>query len=112
MTVTFDEELAARVRTLLPRYEITEKRMFGGLTFLLRGNMCCGVVKRELMVRLGPQHYEEALTRRHARPMDFTGRPIRGFVFVSAEGVKTDRALAVWVKRGVDFTLTLPAKRG
>jgi len=110
--VIFDEELAARVRTLLSCYEVTEKAMFGGLTFLLRGNMCCGVVNGDLMVRLGPRRYEDALTRRHARPMDFTGRPISGFVFVSTEGVKTDRALAAWVKRGVDFTLTLPPKQG
>jgi hypothetical protein len=84
--------------------------MFGGIAFMLNGNMCCGVVKDDLMVRLAPDRSEEALQLPHARPMDFTGRPMKGFVFVEPAGVATDEALREWVKRGVEFASTLPAK--
>jgi TfoX/Sxy family transcriptional regulator of competence genes len=81
--VAYDERLAARVRALLAgRSDVTERRMFGGPTFMVGGHMCCGVDGDELIVRLDSGREEEALARPHARPMDFTGRPMRGFVTV------------------------------
>ena len=91
--MAFDEELATRVRKLLwPHWRLTERPMFGGLTFLLRGHMCCGVIRDRLVVRVGPARYDEALTQSHARPMDFTGRPLRGMVYVMPAGYRTDAA--------------------
>ncbi len=107
----YDEELADRIRVLLARRrEISEKKMFGGLSFLLRGNMFCGVANQALMVRVGPDAYENALTRAHAREMDFTGRPLKGMVFVDAKGFRTSAQLGAWVERGLEFAKTLPAK--
>jgi hypothetical protein len=86
--VAYDEQLAARVRTLLAdRTDVDERKIFGGLTFLIAGNMSCGVNGNELIVRLDPEHEDEALARPHARPMDFTGRRMRGFVTVRPEGL-------------------------
>jgi TfoX/Sxy family transcriptional regulator of competence genes len=86
--VAYDEKLAARVRTLLAdRTNVTERKMFGGLTFMVAGHMCCGVNGDELIVRLDPDHEDDAFARPHARPMDFTGRPMRGFVTVKREGL-------------------------
>lgn len=100
--MAFDEELAARVRrALASRGDVEEKRMFGGLTFMVAGRMCCGVSGRDLMVRCGASAYEEALARPHARPMDFTGRPLKGFVFVAPEGHARDTDLREWVALGV-----------
>jgi len=84
--------------------------MFGGLSFLLRGNMCCGVVRDDLVVRVGPEEHDKALAEAHARPMDFTGRPLKGLVYVGPGGYGSDEALADWVARGVRFATSLPAK--
>jgi TfoX/Sxy family transcriptional regulator of competence genes len=93
----YDEKLAARVHRLLSdRDDVTERAMFGGLTFMVAGHMCCGVNKNELIVRLDPDDSDAALTRPHARPMDFTGRPMRGFVTVAADGLNGP-ALKRWV---------------
>lgn len=109
--MAFSEALAGRVRRLLVgREPVTEKRMFGGLAFLHRGNMCCGILGEELMVRVGPEAYPSALELSGAREMDFTGRAIRGFVYVSAVGLSSEVDLAAWVERGVSFAATLPAK--
>ena len=109
--MAYDEQLAGRVRDVLARRkDVSEKKMFGGLSFMLGGNMCCGVDEGNLMVRVGPEQYETALAQPHARPMDFTGRPLKGMVYVDPEGYRTDAALAAWVKRGVDFAASLPAK--
>jgi TfoX/Sxy family transcriptional regulator of competence genes len=109
--VAYDESLAARVRAALSELEgMTEKKMFGGIAFMLDGNMCCGVVKDELMLRLGEERGSRALEQPHARPMDFTGRPMKGFVFVSPEGIATDDALRKWVRQAVDFASSLPPK--
>ncbi len=109
--MAYDEGLAQRVREILEDQRgISEKKMFGGLAFLLRGNMCCGVVAGELMVRVGPDAYEDALTQRHAREMDFTGRPLKGMVYVSNRGIEDDKDLDGWVTRGVAFAGSLPAK--
>lgn len=85
--------------------------MFGGVAFLLDGKMFCGIVKSELMVRVGPDRHNEALLNPGARTMDFTGRPMRGYVFVAPEGCRTAASLAGWVKWGADFAATLPAKK-
>lgn len=110
--MAYDEKLADRIRDVLgPRTDVEERKMFGGLAFMLRGNMCCGIVGDELMVRVGADAFTEALARPHAREMDFTGRPSKGMVYVAAEGVRQRRALAGWVQRGVDYALSLPPKR-
>jgi hypothetical protein len=85
--------------------------MFGGLAFLVGGHMCAGVVGDELMVRVGPDAYEPALRRPHARRMDFTGRPMQGFVYVGCPGFEADRDLGDWVTRGVACAASLPAKK-
>ena len=83
----YDEELAGRVREVLRATEgVSERKMFGGLAFMLNGNMCCGVDQTNLMLRVGPERYDEALAKPHAGLFDFTGRPMRGFVYVSQEG--------------------------
>ena len=109
--MAYDEGLAQRIREAFDdRSDVTEKRMFGGVAFLVRGNMCCGVVRDELMVRVGPDAYDDALARPQAREMDFTGRPMRGMVYVSPEGVEADEDLEAWIERGVAFSSSLPAK--
>ena len=107
----YDEKLAERVRLVLKGLRAQEKRMFGGLTFMLGGHMCCGIVEDTLMVRVGPAAYERSLAKPHAREMDFTGRSLRGYVYVAPAGLKTARSLRAWVERGVDFVRTLPPKR-
>jgi TfoX N-terminal domain len=111
--MAYDERLANRVRQALGRQQQTdfaEKRMFGGLAFMVRGHMCCGIVGSELMVRVGPEGYAEALAAPQAREMDFTGRPLTGMVYVEPAGFKTQRALDAWVGRGLAFVLSLRPK--
>jgi hypothetical protein len=107
----YDKGLAERVRALLEsKPGFSERNMFGGVCFLLRGNMACGILDDDLIVRVGPEEYEEALKLRHTRQFDITGRPMKGWVMVSAEGHKKKQDLVVWVDRGAAFALTLPAK--
>ena len=107
----YDEHLAQRVRALLAHHPaLVEKKMFGGIAFMLNGNMFCGVVKDDLMVRVGAERFEEALSKPHSRPMDFTGRPLRGFVYVDPAGHGSDVALTEWVRRGLDFAASLLPK--
>ena len=109
--MAFDEELAARTRAALGHVRgVSEIRMFGGLCFTVHGNMAVGVTGEDLMVRLAPEEGEAALVRPGVRPMDFTGKPMKGFVFVGADGLKTERALMDWVDRGVAFASSLPRK--
>jgi TfoX/Sxy family transcriptional regulator of competence genes len=109
--MAFDEGLAARVREALQGVSfVTEKRMFGGLTFMINGHMCCGVMGDRLMLRVGAPTYEQTLLQPHVRPMDFTNRPLTGFVFVQPGGLEDDDELAAWVQRGVDFAGALPPK--
>jgi TfoX/Sxy family transcriptional regulator of competence genes len=109
--VAHDEGLAQRIREVLDEQAgLSEKRMFGGVAFLVHGNMAVGVVKSELMVRVGPEAHAAALREPHARPMDFTKRPMRGFVFVREEGLEDDAELARWIERGVRFAAALPPK--
>ena len=109
--MAYDEGLAQRVREELeelPGYE--EKKMFGGICNLFYGNMAGGVLNDEVIVRVGADNYEEALRLPHARKFDLTGRPMKGFVVVSAEGLESDADLAEWLQRGVEYALTLPPK--
>lgn len=109
--MAFDIELASRVREALSaRNDVTEKKMFGGLAFMVRGHMCCGVDNRNFMLRVGPDQYEKALAQRHAKPMDFTGRPLKGFVYVAPDGLATRRDLARWLGLGLAFVESLPEK--
>ncbi len=106
-----DESLVQRVRRLLSgESAVVEKKMFGGLTFMLQGNMCCGVTGARLVVRVGADRYEEALGQPGVTPMDFTGRPLKGFVYVSAKACASDEALHTWVSRAVEFAQSLPPK--
>ena len=109
--MAYNENLANRIRESLgDRNELTEKKMFGGLSFMLGGNMCCGIMKDDLVVRVAPDSYEKALARPHARPMDFTGRPVKGMVYVGPEGYTSDQGLKYWLDQGLSFALSLPPK--
>ena len=109
--MAFDEALAARVRAVLSNTQgLQEKRMFGGLAFLLNGNMCCGVHGRELIVRLDPERTKEALQEQDVRVFDLTGRPMQGWVLVAPGGVETDDDLRSWTAMGVAFAGSLPTK--
>lgn len=109
--MAYDEALAERIRIALKRRRgITERRMFGGLCFLANGNMAFGIVGRELMVRVGPRAYEAALAERHVREMDFTGRPMKGMVYVAPMAFHTDEALRGWIERGLRFARSLAPK--
>ncbi len=111
--MAYDEKLAGRIRKVLgSEPAVTEKKMFGGVAFMLRGHMCCGVMKVDLVVRVHPEEYEQALAEPHARPMDFTGRPLKGFVYVGPAGFQADAALERWVGRAVRFVSSLPPKPG
>lgn len=109
--MSYDETAAKRVRNVLARHRnVAERRMFGGLTFMVGGHMACGVIGDDLMVRVGPDAYAEALADTHAREMDFTGTPLKGFVFVAPKGFVTEDALRAWIDRAVEFVRTLPVK--
>ena len=108
--MAYDENLADRVRDVLETEDgVAERKMFGGLAFMVRGHMACGIVGEDLMLRLGADAAEQALERPHVRPMDFTGRPMTGMVFVAPEGLR-GAALGRWVTEAVGFTETLPPK--
>lgn len=109
--MAYDEGVAQRLREMLEGEPgIQEKHMFGGLAFMRRGNMCCDVVGDTLMARVGPDRYAGALNRPHARKMDFTGRPLNGFVYVAPAGFESDAELADWVALCVSFAGSLPVK--
>ena len=103
------QNLLETIRSLLSQEQgISEKKMFGGVCIMHRGNMLCGADNRDFfMVRVGKEQYEEALQREHARAMDFTGRPLRGMVYVD---VQSRAELAEWLEMGLAFTRTLPKK--
>ncbi len=109
--MAFDQDLAMRVRQLLEKQEgISERRMFGGLAFLLHGKMFCGVLGCDLVARLGTEQAQSALKRSYVRPMDFTGRPMKGYVYVSPKGLKTDRVLQTFLHHAIRFTSSLLGK--
>ena len=109
--MAYDEHLAGRVRKVLGRTPgITEKKMFGGIAFLRHGLMFVGVSGNTLMARVGKEHHEESLAREHVRVMDFTGKPMAGYVFIDEPGIATDRELRFWVDRCLAHVATLPPK--
>ncbi len=108
--MAYDFELAAALRQALSSVSgVNERRMFGGLCFLVHGNMLCGVETDRYMLRVGKEQYARALARPGARPMDFTGRPLAGFVWVDARGL-SGRALAAWVRLALAYVGRLPKK--
>ena len=110
--MAYDEKVAERLSKVFSEQEgVVEKKMFGGIAFMYKEHMCVGVVDDLLMVRVGPEQYEGALSEAHTRPMDFTGRPIKGYVYVEPAGFKTDKGLRKWVQKGINFVTTLPAKK-
>lgn len=109
--MAYDEGLAQRLRELFAeRREVVEKKMFGGVAFMVHGHMCVGIIGDSLMARVGPEEYAAALRRPHAREMDFTGRAMKGFVAVEAAGIESDRNLRRWVAACERFVGSLPAK--
>jgi TfoX/Sxy family transcriptional regulator of competence genes len=110
--VAFDENLAQRVRGVLDtRVDVDERRMFGGIGFLIAGNMCCGVHGEDLIVRLDPDEAGELVdSESGARPFDMTGRPMRGWLFVAPEATAEDSDLERWVRRSEAFASSLPPK--
>jgi TfoX/Sxy family transcriptional regulator of competence genes len=109
--MAYDEQLAECVREALGEVPgLVEKKMFGGVGYMVLGNMACGVNEDNLIVRVGPARYKEALEEPHARPFDMTGRPMRGWIYVGPDGHATQQDLEQWVQQGVEFALTLPPK--
>ena len=100
----FDQDLAARIRSIIQDLEgYSEREMFGGVGFMLHGNMSCGVNASDLIVRVGPDAYEQALSEAFTKEFDMTGRPMRGWVVITSGGIQTEDALRSWVERGVQF---------
>jgi len=109
--MAYDETVAERVREVFKRRRgVTERKMFGGIAFMLHGNMCCGVVGERLMLRLGNELAAAALDETHTHVMDFTGKPIKSMIYVEPAGFRTDGELSQWIDRAASFVKTLPAK--
>ena len=109
--MAYDEKLADRIRDqLASRSDVTERKMFGGIAFMVGGNMACGVLGEDLIVRLGDEDGERALAEDGVRPFDFTGKPMRNIVYVSPERTSEDDGLSEWVDAGADFAASLPPK--
>ena len=110
--MAYDEVLAERIRSVLGgRPDVSERKMFGGIAFMVADRMAVGVIDDDLMVRVGPDAHDEALAQPHTRPMDFTGRPPRGMVYVAPAGITTDSDLARWVQAGAEYAESQPKKR-
>jgi TfoX/Sxy family transcriptional regulator of competence genes len=108
--MAYNLELANRVTSELNGVPAIEKKMFGGVGFLLHGNMACGVIGDGLIVRVPPEKHTDLLKRPHVKPFDFSGKPMKGWLVVEAPGYESAAQLSKWVKESVDFALTLPPK--
>ena len=109
--MAYNEKLATRLRGVLKRRRgIAEKKMFGGLAFMLNGNMCCGVIGKDLVLRLGKQGAAKALDQPHTREMDFTGRPLKTMVYIGPAGYRRDADLCRWVGQAAEYARSLPGK--
>ncbi len=109
--MAFNEDLAQQIgQALVGQANVEAKKMFGGVAFMVQGNMACGVINDDLIVRVGPERYDEALALPHTRVFDTTGRPMKGWVMVSPAGYQQGGALHNWVFRGIDFARSLPPK--
>ena len=110
--MAYDVHLADRIRSILKSGgEFSERKMFGGLAFMVNGHMCCGVLKTDLVLRLTPEEADAALREPHTRPMDFTGKPMKSMIYVSAIGTDSDQALAAWVESAVKLARSVPEKK-
>ena len=109
--MAYDEGLAQRIRDLLHDHQnVEEKKMFGGLCFMISGHMAFGIIKNELMARVGPEQYEISLSKAHAKEMDFTGKASKGMVYVASEGLTKDQDLKSWMETCLTFISSLPPK--
>lgn len=109
--MAYDEDLAKRIRDEIGDHPArVEKKMFGGIAFMIHGNMSVGVAGEELMVRVGKENDEAAVARRHVRPFDLSGRPMAGWVLVDADGTTANEDLASWIDTGVTYAESLPPK--
>ncbi|MEK6721413.1 MAG: TfoX/Sxy family protein [Chloroflexota bacterium] len=109
--MAYDEVLAERIRVILgPRDDVREQKMFGGIAFMVRGHMACGVIRDELMIRIAADEHDAALAEPHVRVMDFSHRTMLGFLYVGADGIGTDDGLGAWVGRAVAFAESKPPK--
>ncbi len=110
--MAYDEGLAQRIREHFQvRHDVEEKKMFGGLCFMVSGHMCCGIVDNNLMARVGPDNYESFLKKDAVKEMDFTGKPLKGFVYVTPDGIATDSDLKDWITSCTKFVESLPPKK-
>ena len=108
--VAYNEELAGRIRAALAdRTDVEEKKMFGGVSFMVAGQMCCGVLKNDLVVRIEPAEFDTLVAQPHVRPFDFSGRPMQGMVYVDNGALADPEVLRTWVQRGTDYVATHPA---
>lgn len=109
--MAYNEHLAERIRRALSnRHDVEEKKMFGGVCYLIKGKMAAGIVRDDLMIRVVPAKYEAARAKPHCREMDFTGKPLKGFLYVGAEGIDTERELEEWLQFGIEFVENAPAR--
>jgi len=109
--MAYDPKLEERIQAKLKGTRgLVEKKMFGGVGFMIHGNMACGILKEDLIVRVNPESHHEILKRPHVKPFDNMGRPMAGWILVTPEGCRADKALASWIQMGVEFAKTLPAK--
>lgn len=106
----YNLKLAERVRSQMDGLPFVEKKMFGGVGFLLNGNIACGVNKDDLVIRVDPERHNTLLKKPHAKPFDLTGKPMKGWLLVELDGVKSDKQLRAWVQEGIEFASALPPK--
>ncbi len=110
--MAYDEGLAERLHDYFDdRNDVEVKKMFGGLCFMVSSHMCCGIVGNTLMARVGPENYAECLTKEHARVMDFTGKPMKGLLYIEPEGIAEDSDLRAWLGTCEQFVASLPPKK-
>jgi len=110
--MAYNEKVAGRLSKVFSEHKgVVEKKMFGGIAYMYRDHMCVGVIDDMLMIRVGPEQYEKALSEKHVKPMDFTGRPMKGYVYVEPAGFKTEKSLKQWIELGIEFVKTLPPKK-
>ena len=110
--MAYDEKVAERLsKVFAGNKDVVEKKMFGGIAYMYKDHMCVGIIDDMLMVRVGPEKYESALSEKYVKPMDFTGRPMKGYIYVEPPGFKTEKNLIKWINLGIDFVKTLPPKK-
>jgi len=108
--MAYDEKLVQRIRRVLAKERVVERKMFGGLTFMVSGHMCCGVADERMMVRVGPDAYERSIRRVAVKPFDVTGKPMKGMVWVEPEALRTAPQLKNWLNKGLTYVRSLPPK--